>query len=338
MKNLVKVIIIILLLLIAFIANKKNIPSAFDRDYYLATAGLNVRTGAGTGHSIFFTLQKGDEVEVLSKKKNWFKIRYQDKKGYAYSKYLKYSRTVPYTIFQFSQQSLSYIVIGIFAVVILPIGFGIFRKIRDKKLLKTVTNLNRGTRSERELVLELLKYEIPAQTIFHDLYLKKYDGHFSQIDLVVVTDVGIIVIEVKDYSGWIYGSGDQRQWTKVLAFGKQKYRFYNPIMQNNRHIAELRKKLTYFDNVPFYSIVLFYGDCVLKNINFVPNGTFIVKSSRAKDVINIITKNNEPFPYSNKYEVIRILKEAVENGEHLENQIQHIENVKDMLGTDRILD
>ena len=98
-------------------------------------------------------------------------------------------------------------------------------------------------------LLRLLKYGIPAQTIFHDQYLKKYNGDFSQIDLVVITEVGIIVFEVKDYSGWIFGSGNQSQWTKVLAYGKQKYRFYNPIMQNNEHLGELRKKLKYFDNV-----------------------------------------------------------------------------------------
>ena len=60
--------------------------------------------------------------------------------------------------------------------------YAIFRKIRDKKLLETVTKSNRGTRTERDLVLKLLKYGIPAQAIFHDLYLKKTNGEFSQID------------------------------------------------------------------------------------------------------------------------------------------------------------
>jgi hypothetical protein len=61
----------------------------------------------------------------------------------------------------------------------------IFLKIRDYKLLRTVTKLNRGTRSERKLVLTLLKYRIPAQTIFHDLYVKKSNNKYSQIDLAV---------------------------------------------------------------------------------------------------------------------------------------------------------
>ncbi len=91
-----------------------------------------------------------------------------------------------------------WIVIGIILlIVIIPL----IKKIRDRKLLQAVTDLNRGTRSERELILKLLKNGIPAQTIFHDLVLEKSDGKFSQIDVVIATTEGIIVIEVKDYSG-----------------------------------------------------------------------------------------------------------------------------------------
>lgn len=59
----------------------------------------------------------------------------------------------------------------------------------------------------------------------------------SQIDVVVATNVGIIVFEVKDYSGWIYGNGNQQKWTQVLSHGREKYRFYNPILQNRSHIS-----------------------------------------------------------------------------------------------------
>jgi hypothetical protein len=49
----------------------------------------------------------------------------------------------------------------------------IYQNIQDVKLLKTVTKLNRGTRTERLMVLKLLMAGVPKQTIFHDLYLKK---------------------------------------------------------------------------------------------------------------------------------------------------------------------
>lgn len=221
--------------------------------------------------------------------------------------------------------------------VVLIVGFiPLFRKIRDVKLLKTVTSLNRGTKTERDLVLKLLKYGIPAQTIFHDLCIEKSNGDFSQVDVVVATTEGIIVFEVKDYSGWIYGNGNYSHWTKVLAYGKRKYRFYNPIKQNKNHIETLRKQLKQFENIPFYSIIVFCGDCELKEINYVPKGTFLVKYSRIFEVLKLIRKNNEAAPYTDKKEIVRILKEAVKNGENISNQEQHIENINDMLGKDRI--
>ena len=223
--------------------------------------------------------------------------------------------------------------------IVLLAGFVfLFSKIRDSKLLKTVTKSNRGTRTERKLVLKLLKFGIPAEDIYHDLYLKKPKGDYSQIDVVAVTKVGIIVFEVKELSGWIYGNGHYTHWTKVLAYGTRKYRFYNPILQNNKHIADLRKHLRQFENIPFYSFVVFYGDCELKEINYVPNGTFLVKSKRVTEVMKLIMKRNPPVLYTDKNEVIRVLREAVQNGEIPETQLQHVENIKDLLGKDRIFD
>ena len=174
---------------------------SFATDYCIATTVLNVRTGEGTGYSVSFTLQKGDEVEVLSKNGNWYRIRYFEKSGYVHSKYLKYSRTNSYTALNKPPKIIFYLLIGVFISFTLFGVFFFFRKARDKKLVKTVTELYRGVKSERDLVLKILKSGIPAHVIFHDLYVKKNKADFSQIDLVIVTNVGIIVFEVKDYSG-----------------------------------------------------------------------------------------------------------------------------------------
>mgnify|MGYP005865786711 CR=1 FL=1 len=226
-----------------------------------------------------------------------------------------------------------FIILLLFFTLILII---IYKRIKNRKLLKSVTEISRGTKSERKLVLKLLKKKIPSQTIFHDLYLKKYDGKFSQIDLVVATKVGIIVFEIKDYSGWIFGNGNHKKWTQVLAYGNLKYRFYNPIKQNNQHINNLKKQLK--ENVPFYSLIVFYGDCELKDISFVPNGIFILKPNRVFDVLRFIMEENEPASYTNKKRVVSILKESVKNGESKATQNQHVENIKDMLGEERVYD
>ena len=47
----------------------------------------------------------------------------------------------------------------------------IYNYVRDIILLRSVTQLNRGTWSEKNLVLRLLKVGLPSNTIFHDLYL-----------------------------------------------------------------------------------------------------------------------------------------------------------------------
>ena len=49
---------------------------------------------------------------------------------------------------------------------------------RHKEQIETVTKLNRGTYAERNLVVKLLNFGIPAQTIFHDLYVKKNKWNF----------------------------------------------------------------------------------------------------------------------------------------------------------------
>lgn len=310
----------------------------FATDYYIATINLNVRTGAGQGFAVLYTLKQGDEVEFLSKENNWYKIRYSGKTGYAHSKYLKYKRTVSDTREESSQSKSPFALIGVLVGLTLLIGLIRKGKNKGKQLFKHLPETGRGTRSERELASMLLAYGIPEQRIFHDLYLEKPQSHFSQIDLVVLTEVGIIVFEVKDYSGWIFGRGNQSQWTKVLNYGKQKYRFYNPIMQNKTHIAELKKQLLQFDHIPFYSIIVFYGDCELREIDFVPNGTFIVKSQRVLEVMSNILRDNKTVQYTNEDEIVRVLKEAVAKGDIIENKLQHNENIKDMLGKHRIFD
>jgi len=66
--------------------------------------------------------------------------------------------------------------------------------------------------------------------------------------------------------------------------------------------------------------------------------SFIVKSNRIFEVLRIIYSNNKSVSYTDKYEISKVLREAMYNGENPETQTQHIENVKDMLGKHRVFD
>lgn len=61
------------------------------------------------------------------------------------------------------------IVIAIVLAVLVVIFLSIYRWRKNMALLRTVTDTHRGTWSERKLILRLLKQNIPAITIYHDL-------------------------------------------------------------------------------------------------------------------------------------------------------------------------
>ena len=214
------------------------------------------------------------------------------------------------------------------SILIILLIIHLFKKNRNRKLLKSATGLRRGTRSERKLILKLLKLGILTEAIFHDLYLQKPNGEYSQIDLVAVVDAGIIVFEVKDYSGWLFGSVNQYKWTQVLAYGNKKYRFYNPIKQNSGHINALKSKLKHLGNISYHSVVLFDGDCEIKALDSVPNSTFVEKFNQLPYILKEIDKSGEYLSFTIRDQVSNILKDAVINGENIEVKKQHIDNVR----------
>ena len=188
--------------------------------------------------------------------------------------------------------------------------------IKEKlQVVRSVTSLTRGERSERDLIYRLVKKcGIPANTIFHDLYVPNRNG-YTQVDLVVPTNVGVFVFEVKDYSGWIFGNGNNEKWTQVLAYGQEKHQFYNPIKQNKGHIEALKRSLPQFQNIPFFSIVVFYGTSEIRALSNVPEDCRVVYPNQVAKLMKNSIANLSPAPYTDKWEAMRVLRSAVENGE-----------------------
>jgi hypothetical protein len=151
---------------------------------------------------------------------------------------------------------LAVILLALFGVFLVSL----FLEKKQIQKIETVSSRYRGTQSERKTILKLLESNINPKAIFHDLYLIKNTGHFTQIDLVVATPVGIIVFEVKEYNGWIFGNGNNQKWTQVMAYGRQKYYFYNPVLQNKKHIEDLKQQLPQFKTVPFFSVIVFFWE------------------------------------------------------------------------------
>lgn len=89
--------------------------------------------------------------------------------------------------------------------------------------------------------------------VINDLTLAN-NGKTAQIDHVVINSNGVFIIETKNYSGTIYGSENQLEWTQVLAYGKVKNKFYNPLKQNATHVYCVSQII---GNLPIHSFVVF---------------------------------------------------------------------------------
>ena len=172
-----------------------------------------------------------------------------------------------------------------------------------------------GNLAEQALISDLKNYGIDPKAIFHNLYVRKSNGKYAQIDVVVLTNRGLIVFEVKNYSGWIYGSEQQKYWTQVLAYGKYKYKLYNPIMQNAEHIRALRQNLPQNPSIPIYSIVVFYGSAKLKNISCSSHDTYLIYSNSICDVLQSIKKKPLIKDF-NKEEVCNVLNKVSKNSKN----------------------
>ena len=127
-----------------------------------------------------------------------------------------------------------------------------------------------------------------------NVYLPKDNNETSELDVVAICKEGIFVFESKNYSGWIFGSEEQKSWTQVLAKGKgksQKEHFYNPIFQNRTHIKYLKKIIG--EEMPTYSVVVFSERCTFKKLEISGNVPVIKRDRVLSTVKNIIVNASD---------------------------------------------
>lgn len=74
------------------------------------------------------------------------------------------------------------------AILLICLAAGIacfaFVKWKERKLIEQVTPIGRGEWSERRVVLKLLKAGVNPKAIFHDLYIQKPNGEYTQVDVL----------------------------------------------------------------------------------------------------------------------------------------------------------
>lgn len=136
----------------------------------------------------------------------------------------------------------------------------------------------KGILGERKVRRKVGKTKEGVQYVLNDV-LFDTENKSCQIDHIVINENGVFVIETKNYSGRIYGTDGQHEWTQVLQYGKVKNKLYNPVKQNQTHIYELQKIIG--KEAPIKSLIVF----VQNNTKYI-NSKYVFSLNEIKKIIN----------------------------------------------------
>lgn len=147
---------------------------------------------------------------------------------------------------------------------------------------------DKGNFGEYLTYMYIRGYESDGAKFLYNCYLPKDNGETTEIDVLMIHKSGIYVFESKNYSGWIFGSEHQKNWTQTLTSGRKSHKehFLNPIMQNKLHIKYLEKQIG--EDVPFHSIIVFSERCTLKRIDVENPNIFVIKRDDVNRTVSSI--------------------------------------------------
>ena len=170
--------------------------------------------------------------------------------------------------------------------------------------------------------------KIGAKFLFN-VYIPKEDGETTEIDVLMICSKGLFVFESKNYSGWIFGSKDQKNWYQTLPTGRgksHKEHFYNPIMQNRTHIKYLKAILG--EQIPMRSIVVFSERCTLKSVEVKNCDTCVIKRGDIAATVSEICKLTSDDSLSEN-DIESVYKKLYPYTQvDTLTKLQHIENIK----------
>ena len=160
---------------------------------------------------------------------------------------------------------------------------------------------------------------------FDDVTIYTSSNDTTQIDHVLISKHGIFVIEVKNYSGLIYGLKDDYQWTQVLN-SQHKNHFYNPILQNKKHVQAISRCLKIHDKF-IHSIIVFTGKSTFKtqmpdNVIYLTQLNHYLKQFQ-DDVLN----EQEVYQFANLLKKHQLPKEIADKL-HLKNLAKKQKSIK----------
>ncbi len=161
---------------------------------------------------------------------------------------------------------------------------------KDTKIPHGTTYTDKGIFGEYHTYRKLRYLEGPQAKFLFNAYIPKADGGTTEIDVLMISNKGIFVFESKNYSGWIFGNENRKNWYQSLPVGRgrrpKRIRFYNPVMQNRQHLNHLKVFLG--KDVPMWSIIAFSERCTLKEIKMVSEDIKVINRYDLRDTVQEI--------------------------------------------------
>lgn len=205
---------------------------------------------------------------------------------------------------------------------------GLFDKFKN---LPSINEMQGGL--GEQLTKIITHIDIPEVLVLRDVLIDGYEDNTSQIDLLLIGEVGIYVVEVKLYpDARIYGDCKKSKW--YYYRGGKKYDIYSPYLQNKNHIKYLKEFLKDFGEVPCFSVLaILCEDFKINNINEdINNPDTVILSGllRLREAVETLAKGKEvAFTKEQKENIYNFIKEHQYEGK--EKRQEHKERVKSLV-------
>lgn len=237
-----------------------------------------------------------------------------------------------------TQHSIFTVLIGTIIIVLITIIFRVLFFAYDVITIYTTkykqksgngffkTYFNKGNYGEFELYRKIVRL-FGKKYAFTNLYLENISTEHTEIDVLALSPQGIYVFEMKNYSGYIYGSEQDQHWTQ--AFNRNsKFKFYNPLRQNYAHTKATEKYLG-VNTESIIPVIVFSNRSKLSKINITKNQNIIQLNSVKK----LIKKTKQGTPIFTKEELdqfsIKLIDRSNMSDDIKEKHINEVMMIKD---------
>jgi hypothetical protein len=169
-------------------------------------------------------------------------------------------------------------------------------------------------------VESILRDKIPNAKIIKNAYIPSSNGSSSEIDVLMICELGIFIIECKNITGEVIANWKSDEIT-INHPGGKSYKMQNPINQNTEHFKRLRNILG-MKNDYFRSIVVFGDLSYIKNFKDVPYHAMICHLDGLMRAVDKLAKRFEKghmefhlveTTYNSLYEEIKKTDKKAEN-------------------------